>query len=869
MNTFMSCCLCTFITLCSWGSVTFAQIVEIPDSNLKQAVREVLGLPDEIPLTQPEMLRLKKLDARDKQIADLTGLEFATNIVNLRLGNNKITSLTPLANLTSLTNINLGGNQIVDISPLANLVNLTGISFWNNPIEDITPLTNLVNLTSLNLANNQITDISPVTHLVNLKTLDFYDNDIVDLHPLANLIQLTKLRLTYNRIVDISPLANLTLLEELWIDGNSITDVSPLASLKNLMDLRLAGNSITDFSPLFELNLKDIDIDIHKLQESASVDVKIADPNLERAIREELSLPVETSLTQLVMNQLTRLDARDKQITDLTGLEHATNLTSLVLSENEIRDLNPLAGLINLEALYIWDSLISEMTPLENLDQLKVLNLAGGQISDLTPLANLTQLKTLHLQHNQISDITPLSNLTQLTHLTLTGNKIVNVRPLANLTRLEELKILHNLIIDYSPLDHLSLTLLERDEFCELPRPAIETRIKNRNFPSILGFGKLTNRPTLSREDQLAYHDLVWDITFLHHSLRWKKTAQGYQLAGNIKKAKATREVLLARNPNMLLIVEDRHRDAILHHHYPEDWEGWVRDENGDLVPASLHDGQNVFNHFLVDFTRPDVQDIIVQKAVAVAKCGLFDGIISEWWTEQGVNLAQWDDWSKQYSTPEAELQARLAIIQRIRAEVPDDFLIVVNVNRRKIPLTAPYINGGFMEIGQDYEGGYTHDGLIEIENTLRWLETNLRGPRINCVRGAGIKEQPPDSLTNKRWMRVFTTMTLTLSDGYALYTTGAWFHDHIWYDFWEADLGHPIGPKARQYQNVPGLFIREFTNGWAVYNRSGNTQEISLLENAIGVASDQTGRTHQLADWTVKSTLRLKISLMLTEMEL
>ena len=53
--------------------------------------------------------------------------------------------------------------------------------------------------------------------------------------------------------------------------------------------------------------------------------------------------------------------------------------------------------------------------------------------------------------------------------------------------------------------------------------------------------------------------------------------------------------------------------------------------------------------------------------------------------------------------------------------------------------------------------------------------------------------------------------------------------HQHIWYDFWDADLGRPIGPKALQYQNIEGLFIREFTNGWAVYNRSGSEQSITL----------------------------------------
>ena len=115
--------------------------------------------------------------------------------------------------------------------------------------------------------------------------------------------------------------------------------------------------------------------------------------------------------------------------------------------------------------------------------------------------------------------------------------------------------------------------------------------------------------------------------------------------------------------------------------------------------------------------------------------------------------------------------------------------------------------------------------------------------------------------------------MSLTHADGYVLYTIGldallhehVWYndafpeshndfshvhdHDHYWYDFWNADLGQPIGEKAQRYQNREGLFIREFTNGWAVYNRSGKTQAIRLSEQATGVASGVRNALHMLPD--------------------
>ena len=59
------------IALCSGA---FAQGVNIPDPNLRQAVRETLNLPVGAHITQSDMRELTALNARDSQITDLTGL---------------------------------------------------------------------------------------------------------------------------------------------------------------------------------------------------------------------------------------------------------------------------------------------------------------------------------------------------------------------------------------------------------------------------------------------------------------------------------------------------------------------------------------------------------------------------------------------------------------------------------------------------------------------------------------------------------------------------------------------------------------------------------------------------------------------------
>ena len=802
-----------------------AQVVEIPDPNLERAVREALTLSDEIPLTQLEMLRLERLTAKEAQIENITGLEYAINLKSLVLSI----------------------NNIQDITSLAGLVNLDFLILRNNPIANLSPLANLTQLTYLNLAGVLIEDLAPLSHLTQLKELHLIHCQIRDITPLANLTQLIWLNIEANQIVDVSPLANLTQLEKLWIEGNQIVDVSPLANLTQLTELTLANNAIIDFRPLFGLNLQSVDVDIYKLQELASGDVEIPDPNLERAIREEMGLPSGTPITQLLINQLTSLTAKDYQIVDLTGLEYASNLKQLVLSVNQIRDITPLAGLIKLEFLILRNNPIIDLTPLENLTNLTYINLAGVKLSDITPLANLTKLKEAWLSHMRLRDITPLAHLSQLVRLSLVSNQIVDVSPLANLTALKELHIERNNIIDIGPVLNLPLTTFTYDQICLLPDPPIQDRIENRNLPSIIqSWGdNAVNLSHLSFEDRVSYHDIYW-----HHipfGLHFLQTPPWSTLAGDIDRAIARREELLAKNPNMIFLVEIRIRNAHAPGQYPEDWFGWLRDENGNPVKGS----RTFTDSYLIDFRIPEVQDIIVEQAISVSECGLFDGIQFDAWTdgEWRFLVDRFGDGSRRYySTLEEELEARLSILRRIRANVPDDFLIICNSNQSKLPASAPYINGSFMETFYD-QGGYTRRRIAKVEDTLRWFEANAREPQITCLRGQGIPTQPPDSPTNKRWMRFFTTMSLTLSDGYALYTTGHFYQEHFWHSFWDANLGQPIGPKAQPYQNIDGVFIREFTNGWAVYNRSGKAQEISLLETATGVSSGKSGITHQLPD--------------------
>ena len=565
------------------------------------------------------------------------------------------------------------------------------------------------------------------------------------------------------------------------------------------------------------------------------------DENLRKAIREKIGLPEEVALEKRHLQILTYLGAHNKGITDIQGLAHATNLRELHISQNPISDISELADLTNLRELHFWHF------P------------AHASNLDLSPLANLVNLEVLSLQGNGITDISPLSGLKHLWSLHIMDNHIEDFSPLAGLTNLRELWITHNWARDFSMLAHLNLTTFEHDEFClfqPLGTP-IEKRIQMRSLPSIFQAWD----HIIGREDipAIALHDLYWSASHsLDFWLDWhlSEAAPTYGLStvlsrSHINKAKEAHQGVTVTNPNMILL----HGVNLHYHHsseaFPPDSEFWLRDESGQIAKRG--------SLYLMDLRNPELQQLLIDRIGAIAECGLFDGVFLDDFFQQGTGY--YGDVSIE-TTDEEIIAAHAKVLNGVRERVRDDFLILVNANRTKPTEYVEYINGVFMETGHDPNGSYTRKGLIEIEDTLLWAERRLRAPQINALEGEGVGTSPPDSSENKRWMRVFTTMSLTLSDGYVLYTDGTRFvdpkaphHAHIWYNFWDADLGQPIGEKAKRYENrqgrgIEGLFIREFTNGWAVYNRSGKARMIQLPEKVDGWASGvKNKRWHTIPD--------------------
>ena len=161
--------------------------------------------------------------------------------------------------------------------------------------------------------------------------------------------------------------------------------------------------------------------------------VSIPDPNLRAIIEGLLSKAPGSPITVEDMSRLTRIEADDAGIRDLTGLEAATQLERIEFRRNSISDVSPLSGL----------------TRLNNI------KLRGNQITDVSPLAGLINVDWLGLEENAIIDLSPLAGLIKLNGIGISGNPVSDVSPLASLISLEGIDAWRTPITDFSALAQL------------------------------------------------------------------------------------------------------------------------------------------------------------------------------------------------------------------------------------------------------------------------------------------------------------------------------------------------------------------------------------------------------------------------------
>ena len=483
-----------------------ARTVPIPDANLAKAVRQEIGNA----ITTHTLLNLTRLEAINREITDLTGLEHAYNLRSLNLGgeyidgtgyvnSNAVSDVSSLSGLKQLTSLYLHNNNVADISSLSGLTQLIHLNLSGNAVADISSLSNFTQLIELHLSDNAVSDISSLSNFTQLESLVLYNNSISDVSPLAKLPQLTYLFLNLNNISDISPLSGLNQLTSLSLGDNNIADVSALSGLNQLTSLYLHNNSIADVSPLVALNLTGTEWDNTGLAiwnnplNYASINTHIAAMQA-RGIEVQFDNRIPTTFVKIsgpaqqgvvntglpfpfvveVKDQHNRAFAGVPVTFAITagGGHLSTTSTTTDLKGRAEAHLTlgrtPGTTTVRVTAAKISQPLQFTATatllstpiamPDANL-RVKVAAAIGKGPEYAVTVADMLTLTLLTANNANIHDLTGLHYASNLKTLSLDNNNLSDVTPLTALTELETLSLDQNRLSDVTPL--AGLTQLE------------------------------------------------------------------------------------------------------------------------------------------------------------------------------------------------------------------------------------------------------------------------------------------------------------------------------------------------------------------------------------------------------------------------
>ena len=306
-------------------------IIDMPDENLKKLIiNDGFDKNGDGELSVSELEDLHRIDGNEKSIADLTGLEYAPNLTTLYLSfNSQLSDMSPLESASNLSELYVWGCNISDIKSLSGLINLRTLSIGGNHLSDISALKDLTNLEYLSINCNEITDVSPLGSLTKLRSIDAADNQIT-------------------RIPDLSGLTNLELY---------YTNYPSMEKHPNNM---FSGNMITrdEFAGKFAEEPGEDWLELNSYDETI---VEIPDQALKSRLLARFDKNQDGELSKSEMSQIEYFDAYNAGITDLTGLEYATEISSLEVPYNGIKDLAPISKLPNLQYLNVKENQITKV----------------------------------------------------------------------------------------------------------------------------------------------------------------------------------------------------------------------------------------------------------------------------------------------------------------------------------------------------------------------------------------------------------------------------------------------------------------------------------------------------------------------------
>lgn len=266
-----------------------------PDSVFRAYVLSGIDTDGDKVLTVDECKKVTQINVRARDISNLKGIEYFTELQTLNVSSNKLSKLDVSSN-TKLTYINASNNDITE-AVIDKAVSLRTFLCSGN------------NLSTIDVKDNKVLD-----------TLDLSGNKLQDIDVSAN-TKLVSLDISDNALVNLNISAN-NALKSLDAGSNQLSSLD-LSNNTELSELNVRDNRITVIDLSANTSLKTVDCSYNNLMSFAAGEA------------------VET----LVIN--------NNRLYNIS-LEKAVNLRTLNISDNELYnlDISANAGLVSLNASY-------------------------------------------------------------------------------------------------------------------------------------------------------------------------------------------------------------------------------------------------------------------------------------------------------------------------------------------------------------------------------------------------------------------------------------------------------------------------------------------------------------------------------------
>ena len=431
-----------------------------PDEEFRYYISRYVDTNKSGSLSEIEIANCTSLNLDDCGIAKLDGIEFFTNLKYLYVRNNKL-EVIELSDNTALVGLYCNNNSLTKLNLTAN-VNLVTLDCSDNNIDDIKIGNNIKYLT---FANNKMSFL-----------------DVSDEVFIIAFGQEISLEMNASRRIDMSEIVSDASRIEM-VSGGSIAD-GIITVNNNAEEIKYKY-----YCSSAKLNYVEVVADV-TYKTIGINEAYFPDPVFREYVKQfDTDKDGVLTATELAAVEWISLDdvyyETGSRVTDLTGIEHFTELTELHCANNALTTLD-LSKNIKLEKLYCVNNEIISLD-LNNNTELKWLYCAANNLTELD-LSNNKKLVHLDAGHNRLEKLDlsqnteldalgvglysegsdnpdatqanmltelDLSALKKLTYLDASGNMLTSI-DLSNNTKLSNVDLSYNRLAGVE-LGHLSM----------------------------------------------------------------------------------------------------------------------------------------------------------------------------------------------------------------------------------------------------------------------------------------------------------------------------------------------------------------------------------------------------------------------------